>query len=386
MSVMASRPVLRWVVPAGVLLAVLGGGAATTALTASADSSLPPRSAAQLLVDLQTARLDGVSGTVVERADLGLPTLPGVMGGDGSSQLNSLVTGSHTLRVWYSGQDKARVALLGAVSETDVIANGTDGWVWASSTNSATHYRLGKDHAGPPPTGKLPTDMPKTPQEAADRILALVSPTTSVSTDGSALVAGHKAYELVLAPKDAASLVAEVRIAIDGKAHVPTRVEVFAKGHDPAVFEIGFTQVSFTRPNDSVFQFSPPPGAKITEATPGTRPDGSAAKPDGSAAKPADQPKSAVVGTGWTSVLVVRMPEPEPGAQPDQRGPGPRSAAGLNEFVAKLPQVHGSFGTGHVLQSRLFSVLVLDDGRVLVGAVSPERLVAAASDPAAALK
>src|SRR2546429_9463451 len=82
MSVMASRPVLRWAVPAGAIVAVLGTGIATTALRASADTRLPARSAAQLLVDLQTARLDGASGTVVERAGLGLPPLAGLLGGN----------------------------------------------------------------------------------------------------------------------------------------------------------------------------------------------------------------------------------------------------------------------------------------------------------------
>ena len=51
-----------------------------------------------------------------------------------------------------------------------------------------------------------------------------------------------------------------------------------------------------------------------------------------------------------------------------------------------LPQVHGSFGTGRVLTSRLLTVLVLDDGRVLAGAVNQDRLAAVASDPRAALK
>jgi len=109
MSVMASRPVLRWAVPAGAIVAVLGTGIATTALRASADTRLPARSAAQLLVDLQTARLDGASGTVVERADLGLPPLAGLLGGN-STQITSLIAGSHTLKVWYSGPDKMRVA------------------------------------------------------------------------------------------------------------------------------------------------------------------------------------------------------------------------------------------------------------------------------------
>jgi len=372
MSVMASRPVLRWAVPAGVVALVLGGGALTTALTASADAQLPARSAAQLLADLATARLEGVSGTVVEKADLGLPMMPSGIGGDGSSNLNSLIAGSHTLRVWYSGKDKARIALLGATSESDVIYNGTDAWLWTSSDNKATHLKVPADRAGKgtPRTlpSDLPSDLPKTPQDAADRVLAMVSPTTSVSVDGSTVVAGHPAYQLVVAPKDTASLVAEVRVAIDGTAHVPTRVQVYAKGQDKPAFEIGFTQVSFSRPDDGVFTFNPPPGVTVTE---GDRDH--SAKPSGT------PPKTAVVGKGWTSVLVARMPTDTSKTNKD-KGPG------IESLLTTLPQVHGAFGAGRLLESHLFSVLLTDDGRVLAGAVKPDRLIAAASDPAAALK
>lgn len=382
MSVMASRPMLRWAVPAGVVALVLGGGALATTLSASADAQLPARSAAQLLADLASARLEGVSGTVVEQADLGLPGILGGLGGGGngssaSSDLNSLIAGSHTLKVWYSGQDKARIALLGATSETDVVYNGTEGWLWSSAKNEATHFIGGTDK-GDNPGGKalpsrLPSDMPKTPQDAADRILALVSPTTSVSVDGSTVVAGHPAYQLVVAPKDTASLVAEIRVAIDGTAHVPTRVQVFAKGVDKPAFEIGFKQVSFTRPDNGVFVFSPPPGVKITEAGA----DGPK-KPEGLPTTPS---KTAVVGKGWTSVLVARMP-----ADTSTPKSGKDNQPGIGALLTTLPQVHGAFGSGRLLESHLFSVLITDDGRVLVGAVKPERLIAAASDPAAALK
>ena len=54
-------------------------------------------------------------------------------------------------------------------------------------------------------------------------------------------------------------------------------------------------------------------------------------------------------------------------------------------MLAALPKVSGGWGTGSLLTSRLFTVLVTDDGRVLVGAVSPERLYQAAADPAAKL-
>jgi outer membrane lipoprotein-sorting protein len=383
MSVMASRPVVRWAVPAGVLVAVLGAGVLSNSLRASASVPLPERSPAQLLVDLQRADLTGVSGTVTERADLGLPALPNGAGGDGSADLNSLVTGSHTLRVWYSGPDKLRVALIGALEESDVISNGTDAWVWSSSGKSATHFALKKDATGTPakPAPRVgPSGLPFTPEQAAGMVLAALSPTTVVSTEPNELVAGRPAYLLSVAPRDTNSLVAKIVLAIDGSEHVPTRVEVFAKGHpDSAAFSIGFSQVSFTRPDDERFAFTPPPGTKVTEGT-GT-PGISAFTP----VKPSGAPtKTATIGTGWTTVFAARVPVDAAtgsGAKPDQHGDG-----GLAALVNNLPKVHGSWGSGRLLQSRLFSVLITDDGRILAGPVSGDRLQSAAADPAAALK
>jgi hypothetical protein len=42
--------------------------------------------------------------------------------------------------------------------------------------------------------------------------------------------------------------------------------------------------------------------------------------------------------------------------------------------VNSLPKVSGSWGSGHLLSSALFSALVTDDGRVLAGAVAPAKL------------
>src|SRR5688572_7707206 len=65
----------RWAVP-GTALAVVAGAALVAGRGAEAAGSLPPRSPEQLLVDLQQAHLTGLSGTVVQTADLGLPELP----------------------------------------------------------------------------------------------------------------------------------------------------------------------------------------------------------------------------------------------------------------------------------------------------------------------
>src|SRR3954451_14910655 len=82
-SLFRPRPALRWLVPSAAAVVVIGGGAAAGTTVASADPSLPDRSAAQLLVDIQNAKVDGLSGTIVESADLGLPAIAGLAGGAG---------------------------------------------------------------------------------------------------------------------------------------------------------------------------------------------------------------------------------------------------------------------------------------------------------------
>src|SRR5690349_9740064 len=132
---LARHPWARWGVPLTVAAVAVGGTALLSEVSANAADQLPARSAAQLLVDVQSASTTSGSGTVVQKAELGLPELPSV-GGAGSSDLTSLVSGNHTLRVWYDGGTKARVALLGTLGESDVIRNGRDVWVWSSATNS----------------------------------------------------------------------------------------------------------------------------------------------------------------------------------------------------------------------------------------------------------
>jgi len=358
MKALSARPALRWLVPAAAVAVVVGGGAAVGTLAATAEPSLPPRTAKQLLVDLQTARLDGVSGTVVQSADLGLPKLPNLSGGgSGSADIASLLTDTNTLRVWYSGPDKARVALMGTLGETDFIRNGTDIWLWSSESNTATHRKISDADI----QSRGLTTLPMTPQEAADRALAAVDPSTEVTVGRSATIAGRDAYELVLAPRDKASLVGQVRVAIDAKEHVPLRLEVYPKGSDQTAFQIAFTQIDFARPDDAQFRFNPPPGAKVEEST---------AKPDAGESgqhKPLDALDDSgitTVGEGWTTVVVAKG---DKSAKPADQAEGAK-------VLGMLTPVSGAWGSGHLLTGRLFSVLLTDKGDVYAGLVAPERL------------
>lgn len=374
MSVFRSRPALRWLVPAAAAVVVVGGGAAAGTIVASADPALPQRSAAQLLVDLQGAKVDGLSGTVVQTADLGLPSLPGVTsGGADSAQLMNLVAGTNTARVWYAGEDKVRLAILGTLGETDVIRNGSDVWTWRSADNSAMHVTLPENSTGHEEK-TLPEGLPSTPQEAADAALAAIDPTTLVETTGAAKVAGRDAYELVLTPRDSASLIGQVRLAIDGEKHIPLGVDVYAKGSDDPAIRVAFQQVSFDVPDAEQFTFNPPPGTKVTEPTAEDVAEHGKALEEGKAqAEKAEQPEGTqVVGEGWTSVLVAKLPE-KTDKSTDSATAG-KDLAQIESFTEALPKVSGEWGSGRLLQSALFSALLTDDGRVLIGAVAPEKL------------
>jgi len=112
-SISAHPRALRWLAPVGVVgVAAL---AATGALNATASSDdLPKTTPAALIAAVQSTPVDEFSGTVVSHLALGLPELPALAGTDEASSFASLLTGSHTMQVWYGGSGQQRVALLGA--------------------------------------------------------------------------------------------------------------------------------------------------------------------------------------------------------------------------------------------------------------------------------
>ena len=76
---------------------------------------------------------------MVEKAALGLPDLSQLTGSS-PDQLGglSLLTGSHTIRVWYGGPSKQRVAMLDSLGESDLFRNGNTLWEWDSRSRVAT--------------------------------------------------------------------------------------------------------------------------------------------------------------------------------------------------------------------------------------------------------
>lgn len=355
---------LRLLVPLAVVAVVAGGVAfATASRSDSATPDLPAVTAQQLLTEVGQAKVPGLSGTVVSTSRLGLPSLPSLDSGGVSP--TDLASGSHTVRVWLKGEDQSRLALTGQLAESDAIHNGRDVWLYSSQQNSVAHYRL-TEPAVPPPAP--PSGV--TPQALASRLLAAINPSTTVTVERNLRVAGRDAYQLRLRPKAPESLIDSAVLAVDGQTKVPLRVQVLAKGGQDPAFEVGFTQVQFRAPSDDVFQFTPPPGAKVTEKQlPAGEHHG-----NGQPQVPASSQSPRVLGDSWTSVLVVD------GVDLGSAGSG-SNARTLRELLGATTPVQGAFGQGRMLRTTLLTVLLTNNGRLYAGAVTPQALEAAAGRP-----
>ena len=76
-------------------------------------------------------------------------------------------------------------------------------------------------------------------------------------------VAGRAAYTVRVSPRANGGLVGGTELAWDAIAGVPLRAAVYAKGESSPVLELSATEVSFGPVPDSVFEVTPPPGAKV---------------------------------------------------------------------------------------------------------------------------
>ncbi|HEU0183589.1 MAG TPA: hypothetical protein VFR16_15460 [Agromyces mariniharenae] len=411
----ASRRFARWI-PAIAAPIVVGVAVVLVPLQANAAVDLPDLTPRELLELAASSDVEALSGTVEQTSELGLPDVSGLTGGmggsgsaapgaegsdgsrgdaasgDGIDELLSLISGSHTAKVYVDGSN-ARLQVLDRLGERDVYVTAGEGaWIWDSREQSATHVTVdqaaldaleaeAESHADEArakveaEVGTLPT-----PEQVLDEALAKLDETTDVSVGTDARVAGREAYELVLVPRDDDTLVGEVSVAIDADTGVALAASVTAAGAEEPAFSVAFTDVSFEAPDASVFAFTPPDGATVTEhevpvPTVAELEQWKAEAESGAAAEAEGMPRPIVHGSGWSTV--VELPAGAGGA-PD----GAEAAEGTEGFAdasALLDSITQRVDGGRIISTSLVTVLFTDDGRVFAGAVTPEHLLAVAS-------
>lgn len=277
---------------------------------------------------------------------------------------------------------------------------------------------------GPLDAATLPT-----PEQVAEQLLALAQEDAEVTLGEQTTVAGRAAYQLVLDPTTPGTLVDKAVLAIDGETSIPLAAEVWStRDANAPALAVAFTDLTFGMPNEDALSFTAPSGATVTEKviTAADLPPVSAWEGeghDGAAGVPGTLPAGvAVVGEGWASVLtmadapLLALLSGDPAAAAEladeaaeaagatggddapwaddpnadffddflDDGDGDGSAAAEEgsahpgfelDTAALLDQLTTEVDGGRLLETALLSVLALDDGRVLVGAVPGETLL-----------
>jgi outer membrane lipoprotein-sorting protein len=363
-----TRRWLRWV-PAAVIPAVVVGGALALPLSAGAAVPLPERSPQQVLTLLAESDVSAFSGTVEQKSDLGLPSLPSLSGQDaGLGAGLEALTANHRARVFADGPERLRLQVLDDLGEREFVLNGGEVWTYDFRENEAMRLTLPADAQARMKSrlNEMESAQTLTPAAIAARALAAIDPSTEVSTRDNVRVAGRSAYDLVLTPRASDTLVGSVAIAVDAETGMPLRAAITARGESAPAASVAFTQLSIEAPEAALFTFAPPAGASITEKALPDHAGRSEAKADSQARtdglSAGEEPT--VIGSGWSAVAALPA------------GSVPAEVSSSPLLLEATTAVAG----GRALQTALFSVLLTNDGGVLAGAVPVEQLQAAAAE------
>ncbi len=355
----------------------VGLAAWVPSLSAGASTpDLPPITATQLIAKISQAKVTALQGTVELSTNLGLPSLSELTGNGGQQVASSsgfdpttLLSGTHAIEVWTDG-DRQRLALPSTMAETDLVRSGNQAWLYDSGTQHVTHYVVdtpARSSGATSGSGSMSATavgaaegsggVPLTPQQAAAKLLAHVTPSTLVSAAAGPDVAGQHAYLLTLSPKPgtiqaAQSTISQVTIAVDAANGLPLEVAIYTVGISAPALQLGFSSVSFSTPSAS--NFAAPIGTSTTTKVI------HGGQPRSGAAKPKSANSTTVTGPAWAEIFTL----------------SDSKLADSREIDSLTTPVTGKFGTARLLQTNVVNALVLPDGKIVVGFVTPAALEA----------
>ena len=367
----------------GVVAGAVGLGFLASPAGAGQSPTLPATTPDALVQSVLTASPPAMAGTVQIVNNLGLPSIPGLP--------DQAANGTSQIRVWTDGVDHSRLSIPSMNSDETVIDDGTTIYDWDSATHTVTehHINTGTKDAAKPDMGITGgSNSALDPATAARALVSAVKQTSTVSVDGTDMVAGRAAYDLVLTPKaNQRTLLRQIRIAVDAQTHMPLQLMVLANNTDTPAVQVGFSSLTIGAQDPSLFTFTPPAGSTVVNGD----------KNDQKSTNLANEAAPKIVGNGWETVVVAHLPASltAPGSSsdntPDQSGQNGQnglfgsgsasksgsggSALGLLREFGK--PVSGSWGSGWVISTDVGNALITSDGRVAAGFVPQQLLISA---------
>ncbi len=364
----------------------IGISATALAFALGAGPTPPDKPLAQAVHDAleggHNKSIDGYTATIkltnhlVEGAELAT----GGGGGAGGLASSPLLTGASG-RLWV-GDGKVRIELQAEKGDTQIIWDGHT--LTAYDASSDTVYRYTPKHeegagwtsyapldggakpTGPAQPGSPGAASPETSEpvpsvakieEAIAHIREHAKLSEAVATD----VGGRPAYTVRLSPSEGGSLLGGAELSFDAENGLPLRAAVYSSTSSSPVIELAASEVSYGAVDPSVFQITPPAGAKVEELAVH---EGASS---GSKSAADEKPKLTTHGHGISAIEVLEAKQKE--------------GSSASSSLGQLPQVKIGSTTASELRTELGTILTFERSGVryvLAGAVGPAAVEALA--------
>lgn len=191
-------------------------------------------------------------------------------------------------RLW-AAPGKLRVELQSDNGDAQIVFADGKGFVYDGPSDTAYTFaaqpgRQGSNHKQD--KGAVPT------VDEIQQRLTKFEQKASVGDPQPEVVGGQPAYEVRVTPHDQGGLIGGAALAWDAVRGVPLKVGIYARGQSTPAVELSVTDISYGAVDPSVFDVSPPQGAKVVDLGGGNggRPadqGGARQKPSFSAVDPA---------------------------------------------------------------------------------------------------
>lgn len=266
MNILRRLPLSRLLLLCAVAVGV-GVSATAVALALGGGPKPPAEPLAQAVHDaLAAPAVEGLSANITYTDHLlEGASLAGEAGAGGELASSPLLTGANG-RLWIAKDGRARLELQSEKGDTEVVYDGHSVTVYDAASNTIYRYTPSAEgSAGGPSRGGSgePPAVSKI-EEAIARIRKHAQLSEAIPAD----VAGQPAYTVRLSPSEGGSLLGGAELSFDSRNGVPLRAAVYSSTSSAPVVELAATEVSFEPVPDSVFQITPPPGAKVEEVAP----------------------------------------------------------------------------------------------------------------------
>jgi outer membrane lipoprotein-sorting protein len=370
MNALRRLPLYRLLLLCGVVVAA-GISITALALALGSGSTPPPKPLAEAVHDaIDGPAVSGFSAEVkLTNNLLEGASLAGGAGQGGGLASSPLISGASG-RIWVAADGRTRLELQAEKGDTQIIYDGHTLEMYDAASNTLYRYtpparpaesgfaRVAPSTPGAQAKAKLPT-VAKI-EEGISQLRKHANLSGATPTD----VGGQAAYTVRISPKEGGSLIGGAELSFDASNGTPLRAAIYSSTSSSPVIELASSNVSYGSVANSVFAFTPPPGAKVVEVS-----SSSISGADAHTKHSTDKPKLTTRGKGITAISVL------------QSKAGKSTGKSSNDPLAGLPKVSINGTSASELRTELGTLLSFERSGVrylLVGAVPPAAIEALA--------